>query len=252
MTMKQSIIKKCIYSAIVLLLPLLVQSQTDPREACLKVMKEMVDRYRTSKYLSFDVLYRYADERNASVYLDSLRGSYRLNGNDYWYSLDSTEVASYQGTCVLLFKEDHIMYLVPPNHRKKSVDFLVALDSLLSHLGGTAPVLTDEPGERKVTLTFGATSPFRSIEYSISRNSGYITRIREVVKSDRLYDASVRGKIEGEIPYAIVDMDFSNYHSGAFDDRQLNTAQYFRKEGQQYVSVAPYDEYKIFLGAPNL
>jgi hypothetical protein len=215
-------------------------------------MKEVVEHYQMSKYLSFDVTYHYSAEKDPHAYLDSLRGSYRLNGNDYWYSLDSTEVSNYQGTCVLLFKEDHIMYLLPANSRKKNVDFLAAMDSLLSHMQGAAPVLADVAGERKVLFNFGSTTPYKSIEYTIDKSSGFITRIREVVKSDQLYDPSVRGKIEGEIPYAIVDMDFSNYRSGTFDDRQLDTARYFKKDGQQYITVAPYDEYKIFLGAPNL
>jgi hypothetical protein len=226
--------------------------QGTAKDSCLKMMKEMVDRYRETSYLSFDVTYRYAAEGNPGTYLDSLRGNYRLNGNDYWYSLDSTEVTSYQGTCVLLFKEDHIMYLVPLNARKKNVDFLAALDSLLQHLGATAPVLKEDGEVKKILLTFAGRSPIKSIEYSIDKRSGYISRIRQIVKSDQLYDPSVRGRIEGGIPYAIVDMDFSNYHSGAFGERQLDTAQYFKKEGKQYVSVAPYEEYKIFLGAPNL
>lgn len=230
----------------------MVDGQVTARDSCLQVMKEMVDRYRVTRYLSFDVTYRYAAENNPDAYLDSLRGSYRMNGNDYWYSMDSTEVVSYHGTCVLLFKEDHIMYLVPPNSRKKNVDFLVALDSLLLHLGGMSPALSEEGDLRKVLLTFGGRSVYKSIEYSIDKRTGYIVRIRQVVKSDQLYDPSVRKSIEGDIPYAVIVMDFSDYRSGAFDDRQLDTAHYFRKEGQQYVSVAPYDEYKIFLGAPNL
>jgi hypothetical protein len=226
--------------------------QGTAKDPCLQVMKEMVSHYQTSRYLSFNVTYRYSTQQNPGVYLDSLKGSYRLNGMDYWYSLDSTEVASYHGTCVLLFREDHLMYLTPADAHKKNVDFVTALDSLLSHLEGMKPVLSDGPLERKVTIAFNGQGAFKSIEYSIDRNSGFITRIRQVVKSDQLYDPSVRGKIEGGVPYAIVDMDFTDYSSGAFDDKQLDTAQYFKKDGEQYVSVAPYDEYKIFLGAPNL
>ncbi|HVU58162.1 MAG TPA: hypothetical protein VHD83_24045 [Puia sp.] len=251
--MRHSIILKyavCLY--VLLAGATTVDGQSTTRDSCLQVMKEMVDHYRATRYLSFDITYRYAAESGPGAYLDSLHGRYRLNGNDYWYSLDSTEVVSYQGTCVLLFKEDHIMYLVPPNGRRKNVDFLVALDSLLLHLGGMEPVLREDGDIRTVLLTFGGRGIYKSIEYSIDRRTGYITRIRQVVKSDQLYDPSVRNRIEGEIPYAVIDMDFSNYRSGAFGDRQLDTAQYFKKEGQQYVSVAPYDEYKIFLGAPNL
>jgi hypothetical protein len=228
------------------------QARSEGKEACLQAMKEMVNHYRESQYLSFDIVYRYSGQQTPDVYQDSLKGYYRLNGNDYWYSLDSTEVASYQGTSVLLFKEDRIMYLTPGSEQKKNVNFLAALDSLLSHLDGMEAVLSEGAGGKKIVLSFSDKSPCKSIEYMLDRNSGYLTRIRQVIKSDQLYDPSVRNRMEGNVPYAIVDMDFSNYRSGAFDDRQLNTAQYFKKEGQQYVSVAPYEEYKIFLGAPNL
>ena len=251
--MQPSNLYKLISHCCLLLLTMLtVRGQEGGKEACMQAMKTMVQRYQASSYLSFNVTYRYATEQQPSQWLDSLKGSYRLNGKDYWYSLDSTEVASYKGTCVLLFKEDKLMYLVPPRPNRQGIDFIASMDSLLSHLGGAVLSLSDDQQDKKILLSFGEGRPIRSIEYSIDKSSGYITRIIQAVKSDQLYDASVRGKIEGGVPYAIVEMDFSNYRTGGFDDRQLDTAQYFKKDGSQYVSVAPYDEYKIFLGAPNL
>ena len=224
-----------------------------PKNDFVKAMKEMADRYRDSKSLSFNVTYRYSSEKDPGVYLDSLKGSYRINGNDYWYSLDNTEVVSNQDYCVLLFKEDHIMYLAPARSRNTNIDFLSSLDSFLVHGDNITVSATEGPQQRILKLSFGDNSPWKSIEYNIDKTNGYIIRIRQVVRSSRLYDPVVAGSRAGmDNSYAIVDMDFTDYHTGAFDARQLDVGNYFKKEGGQYVVTASYNSYKIFLGAPNL
>jgi hypothetical protein len=217
----------------------------------MKAMEEMISRYRESKYLSFNVTYKYASEQEPENYLDSLTGNYKLNGSNYWYSLDNTEVIGSKDYSVLLFKEDHVMYLAPPASRGR-MDFLASLDSFLVNRDNITPSLQEEEGQKKLLLSFGKGSPCKSIEYSIDKGSGYITRIREIVRAGQLYDPAARSKVDSDTAYAIIEMNFSDYRSGSFDDKLLDTDNYFRKEGQQYVTVAPYDSYKIFLGAPNL
>jgi hypothetical protein len=73
-----------------------------------------------------------------------------------------------------------------------------------------------------------------------------------IVESRELYDPSVRSLVAGNSSYAIVETDLTNYREGAFEDSELDPGRYFKKVGKEYVSVAPYESYKIFLGTPDL
>jgi hypothetical protein len=243
--------RKTFIFSIGMLLILSGYGQSTGKGPFMKAMEEMIGRYRESKYLSFDVTYRYASEQQPGNYLDSLTGSYKLNGSNYWYSLDNTEVVGSKDYSVLLFKEDHVMYLAPPASRGR-IDFLSSMDSFLVKRDNIICSLREEEGRKKLLLSFGAGSPCKSIEYSIDKGSGYLTRIRQIVRAGQLYDPAVKNAVDPDSAYAIIEMDFSDYRTGSFDDKLLDTGNYFKKEGQQYVTVAPYDTYKIVLGAPNL
>jgi hypothetical protein len=73
-----------------------------------------------------------------------------------------------------------------------------------------------------------------------------------VVRSDQLYDAAVQHMVDAEQSYAIVEAVYSNYRPENVDDGLFNISRYFKKEGDDYITVAPFDMYKIFLGTPNL
>ena len=222
----------------------------DNKARLLQEFHALSERYMGTSMLSFDIIYKYSREDKPGFYLDSLQGSFKMNGSEYWYRLDSTEAISDKDYCVLLFKADKIMYLVPPG-KMTGINPLSMLDSLLLNniISGD---ITETKSEKKIILTFPAQSKCRKVELDIDKNSGFINRTINIVKGSELYDPSIKNLLEDDTSYAIVETSFMNYAEKSFDEKLLNSSRYFKKENNQYVAVAPYESYEIFLSTPNL
>src|SRR5262245_61132740 len=86
-------------------------SQSAGNTSALEELRKLGAVYRSASYLSFDVTYKYAPEATPTLYLDSLKGNFKINGDRYWSSLDNTESVSTADYMIMLFKEDLIMYI---------------------------------------------------------------------------------------------------------------------------------------------
>ena len=92
---------------------------------------------------------------------------------------------------------------------------------------------------------------YKTIEYEIDL-SGYITKMKCVVQASELYDPSVKEIVEGENTYAIVEAVFTNYKKVDVSNNQFDVTKYFKKEGDEFIALPPYENYKVFLGTINL
>ena len=106
--------------------------------------------------------------------------------------------------------------------------------------------------QKRITIEFTIPATYKKIEYYINNKTGYLEKMINVERSDQLYDASVQHLVDAEQSYAIVEAVYANYRPGNVDDNLFDVNRYFKKEGDDYITVAPYDTYKIFLGTPNL
>ena len=73
-------------------------------------LRKLMQTYRQSDQLSFDIGYYYSDTKNPAEILDSLQGSCKLKGSSYWTTIDNTETLFSSGIVVVLYKDDQIMY----------------------------------------------------------------------------------------------------------------------------------------------
>lgn len=245
------------YYILVLLLATLGAKQasaqaTDEKQATILALKKLATVYRAFKNLSFDVAWYYADEQKPSVYLDSLRGQFKLSGNNYWYSLANTEIVSDGRFAVVLYKEDSLMYLTRSSAATQMVNPVTQIDSFLQHHENLVFHSSNTGSIQRVAIDFPANGPYKSISYDIDVKTGYMLRMRSVVQSDLLLDPSVRQAAGNMSGYAIVEVWFTRYSTNSFSNAVFDMNHYFRKEGQEYVTVAPYNTYKIFLGTPDL
>jgi hypothetical protein len=231
---------------------LMAQEKQVDREAVITSLKNLSAKYREMKYLGFDIAYRFSDEKKPSIYLDSIRGSFRMNGNDYWYSLDSTEAVGNSDYMLMLFKEDKIMYLTKPSAFSIAQSPVSLIDSFLAKDPGIIYSIVEENKLRKIQLQFKEGLKYKKIEYEIDKSTGFITKMSCVVKASEMYDASVRQQVDDSGVYAVVDAVFTHYSFGKFDSSQFNTAKYFKKEGEEYIALPPYELYKVFLGNNTL
>jgi hypothetical protein len=255
-----------------------VQAQPDKKQEAWTVLQKLADVYGKATRLSFDVTYRYAAEEAPGTWLDSLNGRFKLHGSQYWCDINNTESVYAGGYMILLFKEDQIMYLAKPSVAPLNPPG-GGKSPLYTSAEGKSPVVnpvTAVPGavsqfenllkndstirchvkeinnQKRVTIEFTVPALYKKIEYYINNKTGYLEKMINVVKSDQLYDASVQHLVEADESYAIVEAVYSNYRPGNVDDNLFNINRYFKKEGNDYITVAPYDMYKIFLGTPNL
>ena len=233
------------------LLPFL-RAQSPDKKHALEILRSLSERYKSYKSLHFTITYRYASENKPGVYLDSLKGDFKMSGNRYMYRMDSTEFIGNGDLTVILYKQDRVMFLSKAAPAMQAGNPMALMDSLLLKNDSVNCQLTETKEEQKIKISFRPGLPAREIEYTIDRKSSFVTRVVNVVQSKQLYDPSVRSLVEGNNSYAIVETDFTNYREGDFEESELDPGRYFKKEGKDYVALAPYNSYKIFLGTPDL
>jgi hypothetical protein len=236
-------------------------TQRDQKQEAWAVLQKMAATYRQPASLNFHVLFRYAAEETPGVWLDSLDGRFTLNGQQYWYDINNTETICTGKYVILLFKEDQVMYLAKPagEGNTPSAGFATAVVSpaaqMENYLKNDSTIhwsLKDLPHHKKVTIEFSVPAVYKRIEYYINKQSGLLEKMINVVRSDQLYDASVRPAVEASESYAIVETVYTGYKQVNIDSSVFNSERYFKKEGNEYITVAPYETYKIFLGTSNL
>jgi hypothetical protein len=233
-------------------IPLTGFSQDTDREKVIKELKTISDHYRNTRFLSFDINYRYANEQQPGIYLDSLSGSFKINGSNYWYVLDNTEAIGDNHYLIMLFREDKIMYLTKPSSLTLMQNPLALIDSYLVGKPGVRYGITSQKKEKKISLDFGDNGKYRKIEYEIDAASGFMTKMTCVVRASEMYDETVRSQVDDASVYVKVEAVFKNYRETAFPENLVNTTKYFKKDGEEYIALPPYETYKVFLGTNTL
>ena len=227
-------------------------TQTDAQDA-LQALRELTSKYYSAAQLKFDITYRYAEENKPAIYLDSLKGNFRMSGNKYWFMIDSTVTISNIDTTVMIFKEDQVMYLSKPSKELARKNPIAMLDTFFFNNPDFSIGVQETLQQKIITISASNASPgFKKIEYVINKQSGYLERINSLIDATLLYDDGVQRTAEKSSTYAFVEMVFSNYDSLHVDPSIFDLSSYFIREGHQYTPVQEYQNYKIFLGSPNL
>ena len=214
-------------------------------------LQAIAERYRNYKGLHFSIRYRYADEAKPSAWLDSLKGDCTLNGDQYHYTLDSTEFFSGKEISVILFKQDQLMYLARGTNAVQQGNPMALLDSLLLKNDKVDGQVQETKDEQTIILSFRRPQKVKQVEYVVDKTTGYITKMISIVPARELYDPSVQQKVEGDT-YAIVETSFTNMRQGDPAGKEWDLSRLYKKEGKEYIPLPPYDNYKIVLGSPDL
>lgn len=229
--------------------------ETNDIDKARKFLYEVMQRYRDSSSLAFDLSYRYAMKDDPGKFLDSLSGRFMMHGNKYWYKLDNTEVASNGEFVVMLFEDDYLMYLAKPEKQLFAAGPVPITDSMIEKAGFDEVQLSDDraSGFRMLKLSAPEGSTYRSISFFIGIRSGLIEKAIYEVTADQLYDESVRSRIEdGKEKIATIEVTFSNYERKRIEDSTFDMGHYFSRQDGQWVTSPRYSNYKIFIGTPNL
>jgi len=215
------------------------------------LLQNVAERYRAYKGLSFTLQYRYAAAAKPSVWLDSLKGDFAIAGDQYRYNLDSTEFISGKEISVILFKEDQLMYLTRGTSKLQQGNPMALLDSLVLKNDSVDCRVTEAKDVQTIVISFHPVRATKQVEYTIDKRTGYITKMVSIVSARELYDPSVQEKVDNDNTYAIVEADFTG-HKVMDMKRDWDLSRLFKKEGKDIIPLAPYDNYKIVIGSPDL
>jgi hypothetical protein len=238
--------------ALLALAALQAAAQTNQKQQVLQELKLLSSKYYSGQQVGFDITYRSSKVGAPGVYLDSLKGSFKMSGDRYWYSVDSMETIGNKEMAVILFKEDAVMYLSKPSYGTGNTSPLVMIDSFFINNKDFDFAISSQQDETQITLTSKKQGDVKRIDYFISKKTGLLARMVNTVNARLMYDDMAQQSLEKAATYVSVEMLFSNYRFLQADASMPDIAQYFKKEGQQYVAQPPYQSYKIFLGSPNL
>jgi hypothetical protein len=226
--------------------------QVSEKQKVIGELKSVSEHYRNKKYLSFDIRYKYANEQQPAVYLDTLSGSFKISGNQYWYSLANTEAIGNNEYMILLFKEDKIMYLTKPSSFSLGQNPIALIDSFLSNNDNINYTISNINKQKQIVLDFGEGLKYKRIEYDIEAASGLISKMICIVRASELYDPSVKSLVDSDNTYAIIEANFTNYKEIGFNSDLFDIAKYFKKQGEEFIALPPYETYKVFLGTTQL
>jgi hypothetical protein len=233
---------------------LVAVAQSSNLAAAKKLLAGLQQTYHTNNLLSFDVQYTYTNESRPDSVLDSLSGRLTLLGDNYRYAIDRMVTVKNDRYTILLFEADKLMYLSRPQ-TTASADPVRMLDSLLKSTPGMQVSIGEQKQVKKLQLRMPAGLQYKTVEMAIDKQSGYLTGITYLVKTDALVNPAERhgnAEAEGYEAYARVTARFSHYQTAAADSALFNEAAFFTRNGKTFTPVDQYKDYKIFLGSPNL
>lgn len=225
-------------------------AQTVDTARVFKEMNDLQKKYR-EQAVSFNVSYSYASELHPGVILDSLTGKMDLDGSKYHYLVDNTETISNGRYNIILYGDDKIMYLAKPADLSTG-DPAAQLRLMMEQSGIEKCIITEKGNRKSLLVSFLPGSSYREVEMIIDKASGYLTETRYVVKTALLMESKGTTPDPEYGEYAIVRTVLDNYKKLAEDISRFDEHTFFYKDGNEFKTTPAYQEYKIFVGSPNL
>lgn len=237
---------------------LLVSMQATAADSTLivkKVMQKVQQAYKSASYLSFHVVYRYANKDNPKQYIDTMSGEVALNKNHMRFVIEGIETLTNDTYSLQVHKEEKLIYLSTPQPSQMA-DPVAMLDSALVHFKGIRTGITHNTGVATLTISFPPGQTYKNVTMVVDENTGYFKKVvyemytNGLVEKDQLIGEGGNGLYQNE---GNVEILFSGYAQGQFTDELFNEKQYFnRLDKGKYEPTEEYKDYQIFLASPKL
>jgi hypothetical protein len=218
-------------------------------------LQKVQQAYKNAPYLSFNLLYRYANKSQPDNYLETMSGEIAMDKNRVRLVMDEVESITTARFTIQVMKADKLIYLSTPKPAQ-STDPLHMVDTILSHMEGVRTELIHDKGLARLNIYFPSDAPYRSIAITINESTGYFEKVIYELSTDGLVfedQVAQPGKPEGYQPEGIIEVLFSNYRQGQFTDSLFDEGVYFTRRGKgDYQPTEQYKDYQIFLASSNL
>ena len=227
----------------------------DSTNAVKQFMQQVQQAYRSANFLSFRVLYRYANKNQPESYIDTMSGEVAMNRNHLRFLLEDVETITNDQYTIQVHKNEKLIYLSTPQQAQMA-DPVAAIDSALKHFNGIRAGVTRTDGVATLNMTFPPGQAYKKVTMTIDEHTGYLQKVvydmytAGLVEKDQLMDGASGGPYQSEGRIEIV---FSQYRQGQFTDGLFSDGQYFTRLGQgKYEPTEKYKDYQIFLASPTL
>lgn len=217
-----------------------------------KLLLDLQSKYQENKDLSMRVVYTYADEHHPDVVLDSSVASIDIDSNSYHCLVDSTDIYANDSFTVVLFKEEKIMYVSRTHLKSALYNPAIMLDSLMRMNKQLHAQIEETNAEKIIVLTFPEGSKYRKIELTLDKESGFLTGIDYLLKTQLLLDEGEKRLADSLTEsYAILKARFirtpRTHHL-----KNYSPEMFFVKQQDHIYPTAAFKDYQVMVGSSVL
>jgi hypothetical protein len=228
---------------------------SDSTSAVKRFMQKAQQAYRTAPYLSFHLLYRYANKNQPNNYIDSLAGEIAIDKNHMRMVMDDVETITNDKYTIQVMKDDKLIYLSTAKPVAVA-DPVSLLDTVFAHLDGVHAQIIHAEGSATLTIVFPPEQLYKTISMTMDESTGYFQKVvyelytAGLVSQDQVAQPGKKGPYQ---PEGRIEVTFSRYSKGQFNDSLFSEDKYFTRLGKgNYEPSEQYKDYRIFLASANL
>jgi hypothetical protein len=237
---------------------LLMQSAVkaaDTTSAVKQFMQKVQQAYRSANYLSFHVMYRYANTSQPENYIDTMSGEVAIDKNHMRFLIEDVETITNDRYTIQVNNNEKLIYLSTPQPAQMN-DPVAMLDTVLAHFEGVKARVVAEKGTVTLQIDLPPGQPYKHVTMTINEATGYFQKVvydvftDGLVEKDQLIGSGNNGIYQSE---GRIEILFSQYRQGQFSDGLFNDSRYFtRLAPGKYEPSEKYKDYQIFLASSKL
>jgi hypothetical protein len=227
----------------------------DSTSSIKQFMQQVQQAYRSASFLSFHVYYRYANLNQPDKYIDTMSGEVALDKNRMRYLIEDIETITNDKYTIQVLKDQKLIYLSTPQPAQMA-DPMATLDTVLAHFEGIHMQIARNNGIATLQINFPPRQIYKNIIMVVNETTGYFERVvyelntEGLVEKDQLMQPGNSGQYQTE---GRVEIVFSDYRKGQFNEELFREDRYFTRLGQgKYQPTEMYKDYQIFLASSKL
>ncbi|HEY8898341.1 MAG TPA: hypothetical protein VIM79_26115 [Niastella sp.] len=230
-------------------------SAADSTNAVKQFMQKVQQAYRSASYLSFHVVYRYANKDKPKQYLDTMSGDVAIDKNHMRFTIEHMETVTNDTYTIQIDNDEKLIYVSTPQSVQMN-DPVAMLDSALAHFEGIRVGVAHNKGMATLTLRFPPGQTYKNIMMVVNETTGYFEKVvyelytSELVEKDQLMGQGGNGPYQNE---GNIEILFSDYRQGRFTDELFSESRYINRLAKgQYQAAEKYKDYQVFLASSKL
>lgn len=228
---------------------------TDSTSAVKQFMQKVQQAYKSASYLSFHVVYRYANQDKPQQYIDTMTGEVAIDKNRMRFTIENMETVTNDAYTIQIDNDEKLISLSAPQPAQMN-DPVAMLDSALAHFEGILAGVNYDKGVATLTLLFPPGQTYKRVIMVINEKTGFFQQVvyelytEGLVEKDQLIGQGNNGLYQTE---GRIEILFSGYRQGRFTDELFDESKYINRLAKgQYQPAEKYKDYQVFLASPKL